>query len=90
MAVEITGEPGLRVGAPMRDALDSRIGSIVGIFIHTRCVEDGANATYTIPEVRYARLLGYELRTNNKRIVVQPTDEDAGLVMDFEVAGLGK
>ncbi len=74
----------------MRAALDLRIGTIVGIFIHTQCDFDGANATYAIPEVRYARLLGYRLRTNDKWIIVQPTDEDPSSVIDIEVAGLGK
>ena len=88
--VQITGEPGLRVGTPMRAALDLRINTIVGIFIHTQCDYDGSNATYTIPEVRYARLLGYRLRTNDKWIVDQPTDANPNSIIDIEVAGLGK
>ncbi len=88
--VQITGEPGLRVGKPLRDALDLRLGHIVGIFIHTDCVMGGANATYTIPEIRYARLMGYDVRTNDMWIVVQPTGEDPSSIIDIEVAGLGK
>lgn len=89
-AVQITGEPGLRVGTPLRDALDLRLGHIVGIFIHTQCVDNGANGTYTIPEIRYARLMGYHLKTNKKWIVVQPAGEDPSSIIDIEVAGLGK
>lgn len=90
--VQITGEPGLRIGRPMRDALDLRLGQIVGIFIHTQCGPDtdGANSLYTIPEIRYARLMGHQLRTNDMWIVVQPTGEDPSSIIDIEVAGLGK
>lgn len=89
---QITGEPGLRIGKPLRDALDLRLGQIVGIFIHTQCGPDtnGSNALYTIPEIRYARLMGYQLKTNNMWIVVQPTGDDPSAIIDIEVAGLGK
>ena len=69
---EITGTPGLKAG--MQDAVVERIGDIIAFFIHDDIWDHGANTTYRIVDVRFARVMYVDLHGNpeNKQIMVQP------------------
>ena len=66
----ITGSPGIKAG--LASTVQQRVGDVVGFFVHSNVVAGGANATYTIVEVRFGRIMDVQLNGNNKRIVVQP------------------
>ncbi len=63
------GTPGMK--SSLEDELLSRVGEIVGIFLHTAVVDPGANAVYAIVSLRFGRLM--EADINGERgIVFQP------------------
>lgn len=91
-AVEVVflhGDPGMSIGRDMRDALKIRVGDIVGIFIHIDCLEGGANGTYHIIQIRYARLLGFKFSAGGREILIQPAEQEPTLEAELEVRGLG-
>jgi hypothetical protein len=69
---EITGTPGLAGG--LESAVESRVGDVVGFFVHSNLVDPGSNATYTIVKVAFGRIMEVFLHGNpdNRRIVIQP------------------
>lgn len=87
--VLLGGDPGMSVGQSMREALRTRIGDIIGVFIHVGCDNGGANGLYHIVQIRYARLLGFKLTSGAKAITIQPTEEEPVLDGGIDVLGLG-
>lgn len=87
--VLLEGDPGMSVGRPLRDALKSRIGDIIGVFIHSGCDNGGSNGLYHIVQIRYARLLGFKLTSGAKAITIQPTEEEPVVDGGIDVLGLG-
>lgn len=71
---EVSGNPGLSVGQPMRDALEARLGDIVAILLYDDCEAGGADALYNIICIKYGKLLDFKLTgpPSQRRIVVQP------------------
>ncbi len=69
---EITGTPGMRAG--LEDAVEQRIGDIIGFFLHDDIWENGSNATYRIVDIRFGRVMHVDLHgnPNDKQLVVQP------------------
>jgi hypothetical protein len=68
----ITGSPGLKAG--MEDAVEARLGQIVGFFLHDLVTESGSNAVYRIVDMRFGRVMHVDIHgnPNHKRIVIQP------------------
>jgi len=56
---DITGSPGLDGG--LADAIESVEGRIIGFFLHDNVVLSGANAIYTIVQVRFGRVMNIRL-----------------------------
>jgi hypothetical protein len=80
----ITGNPGISAG--IESSIESRVGDVVGFFLHSDVEKDGSNATYTIVAIRFGRLMDVQLSGKDKYLYVQPvlfagpevlTDEDA-------------
>jgi len=68
----ITGSPGLKVA--MSDAVESRVGQVVGFFIHDLVTDPGSNAVYRIVDMRFGRVMHVDTQGNphHRRVVVQP------------------
>ncbi len=68
----ISGTPGLK--ASLKDDFSSRLGDVIGFFIHTEVTNSGANCVYNIVDVKFGRLLYVNLNgsQNSKAIVIQP------------------
>jgi hypothetical protein len=69
----IEGTPGLK--ASLSDEFSSRLGDVVGFFIHTdNPAGNGSNCNYPINDVKFGRVLYVNLNgsQNSKAIVVQP------------------
>ncbi|MBP7744917.1 MAG: hypothetical protein KA383_02220 [Phycisphaerae bacterium] len=68
----ITGTPGLKVG--LSDAVEQRIGDVIGFFLHDQVTGNGANAVYRIVDLRFGRVMTIDLHgnPNHKRLLIQP------------------
>ncbi len=56
---------------------------MIGFFLYSTVVQSGANATYTIVDVKFGRVMHVELRSGTKEIVVQPVVySGAGIRLD--------
>jgi len=68
----ITGTPGLKVG--LSDAVEERIGDVIGFFLHDQVTGNGANSVYRIVDLRFGRVMTIDLHgnPNNKRLIIQP------------------
>jgi len=66
------GTPGMKSG--MEDALEARIGELVGFFLHDSYSGTGANLTYNIVNIRFGRVMEVNLHGNpsDKRLIIQP------------------
>jgi hypothetical protein len=69
-AYEITGNPGLQ--ASLSSVLNSKIGQVVGHFVHDAVVLDGSNAIYHVVGIRFGRVMAVNLNGNNKHLILQP------------------
>lgn len=56
---DITGNPGLV--AALASSIESRVGQIVGFFLHNAVVDGGSNTVYTITNMRFGRLMDVRL-----------------------------
>jgi len=67
-----TGNPGLSTG--LRDAVQARIGDVVGFFIHDSVADGGSNCQYVISDIRFGRVMDIILTGNlhYRSIVIQP------------------
>jgi len=70
---QIEGNPGLM--ASLNDVLTSRIGQVVGFFIHDEVVKDGSNAVFTVVGIQFGRLMSVHMTGSPdiKAVVIQPT-----------------
>lgn len=68
----VNGSPGLT--ASSEDEISSRIGDIVGFFLHNQVILNGSNAIYTITGIRYGRIMAVNLNgsLNTKHFYIQP------------------
>jgi len=68
----IDGNPGLK--ASLKDDLESRLGQVIGFFVHTEVSGSGANAVFTVVDVQFGRLMHVDLTgpMNSKAVVIQP------------------
>jgi len=83
LTYEITGNPGMQVG--MADAVEARVGDVVGFFIHNQLVDTGSNSVYTIVNIRFGRLMEVHLTgaPDQRRIRIQPAVyTDPGVITD--------
>ncbi|MHC4234043.1 MAG: hypothetical protein ACYSUQ_02910, partial [Planctomycetota bacterium] len=69
---EITGSPGMK--ANTEEAVLTRLGDVVGFFLHDYVVLDGSNAIFRIVDIRFGRVMHVDLtgNPNTKRLVIQP------------------
>ncbi len=69
---DITGSPGLE--ATLQSTLGTRVGDVVGIFLHDGVTLSGSNATYTISGIRYVRIMAVRLtgQPELRGVFVQP------------------
>ena len=69
---QMTGDPGIKGG--VKDALQARIGEIVGFFVHRSVVLNGSNCVFEIVAIRFGRVMEVNLAGSaaNKALVIQP------------------
>ena len=69
---EISGNPGMKDGA--ESAIEVRVGDVIGFFLHSSLVDGGANAMYTMVDLRFGRIMEVHLTgsPDQRRLVVQP------------------
>jgi hypothetical protein len=87
---QISGDPGVKAG--IKDALESRIGDIVGFFIHTAVTGNGANAEFTVVNIRFGRVMEVELTgsvNGEKGLVLQPVCYSGSVVLTNPLAPPG-
>lgn len=77
----MTGDPGMKSG--LTTSLQSRIGDVVSFFLHSQAVGTGANAVYTIVQIRYGRLMAVNLTgpPSGRGIWIQPGAYDGGEII---------
>lgn len=68
----ITGSPGMV--SSIKSTLEPMIGQVIGFFLHDGVTMDGANATYTITELRFGRIMAVNLvgQPSQRGIFIQP------------------
>ncbi|MHC4066046.1 MAG: pilus assembly protein TadG-related protein [Planctomycetota bacterium] len=69
---DIDGDPGMKGG--VEEAVEARVGDVIGYFLHSTLVQGGANAIYTVVQLRFGRVMEVDLLGNpaERRVVVQP------------------
>ena len=69
---DITGSPGLEV--TLKAALGDIVGQEVGFFLHDNVILSGSNATYTITQIRYGRVMAIKLvgAPSGRGLFIQP------------------
>ncbi|MCH7703573.1 MAG: hypothetical protein IIB61_00545 [Planctomycetes bacterium] len=80
---EITGSPGLDGG--LAASIESLEGQVIGFFLHNGVILSGANAIYTITQVRFGRVMELKLTgpPDQRGFYVQPVTYDgAGVSID--------
>ncbi len=78
---DITGGPGMR--AALEDTIADRIGDVVAFFLHESTAQQGANALYTISDVRFGRIMNVRLDGPliGRGIWIQPVSYNGGGVI---------
>ncbi len=68
----ITGSPGLDGG--LTHAIEHIVGSVVGFFLHDNVILSGANAEYTIVQMRFGRVMDIKLNgpPHQRGLYIQP------------------
>lgn len=66
------GNPGLSAG--MRDAVEARIGDVIGYFINNGVVMNGSNASYSICGIAFGRIMDIRLTggKHHRHLTLQP------------------
>lgn len=70
ISYDVQGDPGIKAG--LKAAMNEKIGQIVGFFIYDQVVDSGANAVFTVTDIRFGRVMESNLVGNDKAIVIQP------------------
>jgi len=67
----------------MKDAVQARIGDVVGFFIHESLSGNGSNAQYVICGIRFGRIMDCILtgKQTNRAIVIQPCEYTSSAVI---------
>lgn len=75
---DMTGSPGLE--ATLKDAIEAKIGDIVGFFTHNQVILSGSNAIYTITSLKFGRIMDIRLTgpPNQKGFYIQPVIYSGG------------
>ena len=75
---DITGSPGLDAG--LTDAIEQMVGEEVAFFLHNNVVDSGANAIYTITQIRFGRLMDILLTgpPDQRGLYIQPISYAGG------------
>lgn len=87
---DMTGSPGLEV--TLESTIEQLEGQIVGFFLHNGVVLDGANATYTITDLRFGRVMDIRLKGNpsQRGFFIQPVSyAGAGVKIDPDAPSTG-
>ena len=60
------------VNGGVESSIQARVGDVVGFFVHSQLVQGGANATYTVVQIAFGRLMGVQLtgNPNNRYIAI--------------------
>lgn len=66
----INGDPGIKAG--IEDAIQGKVGQVVGIFINNGVSGTGANTSYNVISIRFVRVMNVNLNGNDKAIMIQP------------------
>lgn len=66
----VPGTPGLK--AALEDAITTRVGEVVGYFVHDAVTGTGNNLVYRNVGLRFGRIMAVDLQSGNKKLVVQP------------------
>lgn len=66
------GNPGLSAG--LRDAVEARIGDVIGFFIHNGVEDNGSNAVYSICNIAFGRIMDIKLtgQKTQRSLTIQP------------------
>lgn len=84
----ITGNTGLK--AALENAIKTRIGNVVAIFVHDKVSGSGANTVYRTTGVRFVRVLDVSLQGGTKYLWIQPTTYTGpGLITNPKVPSSG-
>ncbi len=75
VSYDISGDPGIKAG--VEDAMQAKIGQVVGFFLYRSVTEQGSNAVFDISGMRFGRVMQVELsgsvgKTTMKAIIIQP------------------
>ena len=70
VSYDILANPGLAVG--LKDAMEAKIGKVVGFFLHNAVSEEGANTVFHIVGMRFGRVMEVDILGGGKAIVIQP------------------
>lgn len=83
---QISGGPGL--SASLEDALLSRVGEVVGFFVHNSVSNNGSKTMYEITGVRFGRIMYVDLHgaPELRRIAIQPVAYTGSEVITNEYA----
>lgn len=87
---DITGSPGLEV--TLESSIEHLQGQVVGFFLHNGVTLSGANATYTITDLRFGRVMDIRLtgNPNQRGFFIQPvTYAGAGVKIDPDAPSTG-
>ena len=76
VSYDVTGDPGIKAG--VEDAMQAKIGEVVGFFLYKSVTEQGSNAIFDIVGMRFGRVMQVELsgsvgggNTTMKAIIIQ-------------------
>ena len=76
VSYDVTGDPGIKAG--VEDAMQAKIGEVVGFFLYKSVAEQGSNAIFDIVGMRFGRVMQVELsgsvgggNTTMKAIIIQ-------------------
>ncbi len=68
----VDGNTGMSAG--IKDAVEARIGDVVGFFLHRTLIDPGSNATYYVTGIRYGRIVDVNMTGNPdlRSVTIQP------------------
>ncbi len=70
VSYDVLGDPGLKSG--LKDALQGKVGQVVGFFIYDTVAESGANAVFNISGMRFGRVMEVDLTSGDRVFIIQP------------------
>ena len=67
---DVLGDPGIKSG--MENAVEAKIGKVVGIFLYGAVSGTGSNTVFGITGMRFVRVMSVDLSSGEKAIFIQP------------------